>query len=416
MDRSYDFKRKYLYWYSVLKNDSDQLNNSYSEDSNLDRYSIVSSLLFNRLLCLESLLAPYTISNDEQTYKYNKHGVLNLPNIGNLNSYVLSKRLLFNKIGIDSIVHDSKLIGEMINQMQDTLDKDRTSYNKPISVINHKEGINSCLRYLFQILKDEVQNYQRLRLKFESSVSNTLKIMSENLSEVSNLDTSIISDSIPNSYITHFIATNIKSQSHIDLSENDDSQSYSDKSGYSSPDPNILSISVSTNPKYGLGLSSNVQNKFISNSNSRSTHGSLNYDRGVYNISSNYIDESDMGTQQVTDTLVQQYARTVNSINDQIKANELQAINSVQERLTEISSMFVKLTGTVEQQNELHQLINANVQESLTNIEKTQDTLKKTSKENLPFYHRILCTALVGMSLFLLFIDYLKSSKGSYLF
>nr|PVC52726.1 hypothetical protein MACL_00000559 [Theileria orientalis] len=416
MDKSYEFKRKSLYWNSVLKSDSDNLNTFYNDDSTIDRYSMLSSLLFNRLLSLESLLSPYTVFNDEQSFKFNKFGILTLPNTNNLHTFVTSKRLLFNKIGIESIVHDTMILGEMINQMDESLVNDTNKSNKSNSLRKHREGINSCLKYLFQILKDDVQNYQRLKLKFESSVINTVKVMTENLSEVRNIDSSKSNDSIPNTYLSHFIKTCNKSQSDCDLSEKQMSQSISDNSEYSSPDPNILGVSTSSNQKYTLRSDNNIINKDFVGNNSRLSQGSLTYERGAYNISSNYIDHSELDTQQVSDTLEQEHARTVNSINEQIKANELQAINSVQERLTEISSMFVKLTGTVEQQNELHQIINTNVQESITNIEKTQDSLKKTSKESLPFYHRILCTALVGLSVFLLFIDYLKSSKGSYLF
>ncbi|UVC54423.1 hypothetical protein MACJ_003969 [Theileria orientalis] len=303
----------------------------------------------------------------------------------------------------------------MINQIDETLINDTVKSNKSNSITSHKEGIISCLKYLLQILKDEVQNYQRRKLMFESLVTNTVKVMTENVAEVINIDDSKNTVSIPNTYLSHFISTNSKSQSEDGLSQNNMSGSSSEKSWYSSPDQNILRISISTNPKYGLG-SSTISNKFKGNTNSSSYQGSLTYDRGVYNISSNHIDQSFIDNQQLADTLIHEHSRAANSINDQIKANELQAINTVQERLTEISSMFVKLTGTVEQQNELHHLINANVQESITNIEKTQDTLKKTSKENLPLYHRILCTSLLGLSVFLLFIDYLKSSKGSYLF
>uniref|UniRef100_A0A3B0MYJ6 t-SNARE coiled-coil homology domain-containing protein n=1 Tax=Theileria annulata TaxID=5874 RepID=A0A3B0MYJ6_THEAN len=396
MDKSCDFRTKSLYWYSTITGGLDPPTHPSFDETIVDRYSAISALLFNRLLSFDSIVSPYIILNNEQTFKNNPYGNLILPKVPNLVHFINSKRLVFNKIGIESIVHDTKVIGDFINQLEDTMKSGKEPGNKgPIR--QHREGIISCLRYIFQIVRDNVQNYERLKLKYDSTIDNYMKVMSENLTGISSLDDNSSIDSIPNSYLQHFVPSQKADLLHILYVDPEDDKTKPSPNNDQPPtdyDVNIVGITRS--------LGENL--------------GSLRYEKGSYNIATSFFDQTEMNDEQISGTLMMQYAKTVSNIKDQLKATELSTINNVQQRLSEISSMFEKFTGTMVGQMGLFENINANVMESITNIEKTHETLKKTSKERLPYHHLILCYVLVGLSIFLLFVDYLKSGSGSYLF
>ncbi|EAN32071.1 putative integral membrane protein [Theileria parva strain Muguga] len=400
MDKSCDFRTKSLYWYSAITGNSDPPSRPSFDETIVDRYSAISALLFNRLLSFDSIVSPYIILNNEQTFKSNPYGNLILPKISNLILFIKSKRLSFNKIGIELIVHDTKVIGDFINQLEQTITSSKESGNKG-AIRKHREGIISCLRYIFQIVRDNVQNYERLKLKYDSTIDNYMKVMSENLTEINSLDDTSSVDSIPNSYLQHFVPSEKSDLSHILYVDPEDDK----------PKPPSQNQNNTVQPPIDhdvniIGLTRSLGENL----------GSLRYEKGSYNIATNFLDQSEMNDEQISGTLMMQYAKTVNNIKDHLKATQLSTITNVQQRLTEISSMFEKFTGTVVGQMGLFENINANVMESITNIEKTHETLKKTSKERLPYHHLILCYALVGLSIFLLFVDYLKSGGGSYLF
>ncbi|AFZ81560.1 hypothetical protein BEWA_009740 [Theileria equi strain WA] len=258
----------------------------------------------------------------------------------------------------------------------------------------HRRGIVRCLNHVLQLVRNNLQEYERFRLKTESSLTNCMKTMTENISEYHILNASgNNSSTISRSYISCFIPSMDSSYPSNPEENTSDEMSYGSdlgNSGAVSPIPGIIA------KPSGKGLKTP--------------------NRGNYSPVRHRLNGIEMNDQQISDITIKQHETLINNISDEIQANELNTINNVQQRLTEISSMFEKFTGTLVEQLDLFENINANVIESISNIEKTQDSLKKANNDGMPLYHIIMCYSFLGLSVLLLFVDYIKSTKGSYLY
>ncbi|KAK2194556.1 Target SNARE coiled-coil homology domain, partial [Babesia duncani] len=366
MDRSYDFKRTGIYWKTVLQIDTETLHHGDTLGS-VDRFSILSSAVFTQLQLLEAITEPYE-------FKYNaipgsktiSNGELYVKRHPNVIKYMQTKREAFNKVGIANIVHDTQVVGELIQQLKDGVSKEISKCkDNNQSVSDYRNGVIQCLSYLFQIVRNNVQEYERFRLKTESFAKAALKVMNENLTrpreiKIDRNDSDAANFTIPRSYLNHFIKYTPETPSETSEVPDDIDESYNvpkEKSQELPPVANHANFNV---PK------SNVQR--------------------LYQTLDPSLDLEGSNRDEQSQVLVMQHERLMTRIQDEMHTLELNTINNVQQRLAEISSMFEKFTGTLAEQLDMFENINANVRESLSNIATSETHLKKKQEEGLSHF------------------------------
>ncbi|KAK1933530.1 hypothetical protein X943_004043 [Babesia divergens] len=399
MDRSFDFKRCTLYWQSALKQNISDKESSSSDHNVVDRFSVISSSVFAQLQLLDSLLSPYSIlSPTNSSGKEPIGGTVQMPCVKNLMSYIHSKRALFHQTDIKDIVHDARIAGELISQMKCGTENQPNKHKGTVvsrHLHEHRLGVIACLQHVLKSVQTAVEDYERSKLNVETSLTAALSLMKENqiksCMQVKNEESehAMNNGTIAKEYLNLFVSDVSTSKNKVETTSTSGNEP---TSGTSTPRASSGVDPMAT--LYGPNKSQHQQSY-----------------KGLHNL-----DHFEAPHDEDLQILEQEHKALVTRVQESMQMSELNTINNVQQRLSEISSMFEQFSGTLAVQLDMFESINANVMESLSNIETTEDTLQKANTENIPYHQLLMCYAFVGCGVFLLLVDYLKSHRGSYIF
>ncbi|KAK1444410.1 hypothetical protein BgAZ_103160 [Babesia gibsoni] len=398
MDRSFDFQRSANHWHSVLHQASKPLVDTAAEDNVIDRFSLISSSVFTQLQALDSLLSPYVASSVTGTSgKEHIGGLVKMPRTQNLMHYIQAKRVLFEQTDIKDIVHDARLAGDLIKQMQASIDEQRRKSGQVVSkhLHEHRLGVIACLQHVLKSVHNAVEEYERYRLNIETNVNSTLGIMKESkrksyrlMKEEEQMDDGNKA-TISNGYLSLFYAEAVKQDSKAPS----ETSATAMEEASAPPSPTLMPAQPPT---------------------SMPPQSRKNQQLPTY-INQLNIESLEPMREDELMMMQQEHKTIVTKVHESMQMSELNTINNVQQRLSEISSMFEQFSGTLAVQLDMFESINANVMESLSNIEKTEDNLQKAEKENIPYHQLLMCYAFLSCAGFLLLVDYLKSYGGGYL-
>ncbi|CDR96676.1 hypothetical protein, conserved [Babesia bigemina] len=404
MDRSYDFKRRATHWQMMMREATSDSQAASPEHHTVDRFSVISADVFAQLRTLREIISPYAVlAHTGHGSKESIGGHVKIPILANTMGYIHAKRALFEQTDIKDIVHDTRHAGDLIKQMTTSIEEElkrmrRGTISRQLQ--EHRLGVIACLQHSLKAVESAVEEYERYRLKVETNVTASLRLMTENqvkeyrMRKGYGLDGNAEKQIIAQDYLKLFMEDSNRSDT---LAKGDGSSVA--QSGDS------IAASTFSSPVLGPSVQPGTTMPVLRRQQSvQMPHMPA------------YMDYVDAPQEQNTQLLQMQHKNLVAQVQQSVQANELNTINGVQQRLAEISSMFEQFSGTLAVQLDMFESINANVLESLSNIETTETSLKKAETEGMPYYQLMMCYAFIGSALFLLLVDYLKSSRGSYLF
>lgn len=400
MDRSFDFRRRANYWQSVLHTGAKASLDPLADHKAVDRFSIISSSVFTQLQTLDALLTPYVVSPLNVAGKEHIGGNVQIPNVQNAMSYIQAKRELFEQTDIKDIVNDTRVAGDLIKQMKASIEEQpKREIGKTVSkhLHEHRLGVIACLQHVLKSVQTSVEEYERYRLNTEANVNLALGIMMEDkvrsnlLLKEDSAEGQTNKFVLSKDYISLFFSDPVKQENKASAEAT--------ATGADESTPHLTPVFLSRQNSFALGSQANKRNPSVSSYRPPPAMESLELPReGEFQM------------------LQQEHKAIVTKVHEAVQMSELNTINNVQQRLTEISSMFEQFSGTLAVQLDMFECINANVMESLSNIETTESTLKKSDSESMPYHQLLMCYAFVSCAIFLLLVDYLKSHPGSYLF
>ncbi|EDO08379.1 putative integral membrane protein [Babesia bovis T2Bo] len=390
MDRSSVYKRRVAHYVRVigLKPSDDG-----SVHSAVDRFSVISSNVFIQLQTLHKLVEPYTVYVPLNAPKHLVGGYVETPKCSNVIAFIYNKRRLFGDTNIKDIVHDIRTAGDLIKHLSSGIEAEiKKSQESKVSrhLQEHRIGVIACLQHMLKLVQSYIEEYERYRLKFETTSSLALRIMTENC--LKSLKTSVTreeeetTNSIAKEYLQLFMGDHTGKAVDV-LHENTSVQTPVAAAGQLPP------------------------SEFTGSLTSKSRHSGHSTDSVVATRMEYLETPSDHDVQM----LEMQHKALVQRVNESVQAAELSTIDGVQQRLTEISSMFEQFSGTLAVQLDMFECINANVMESLSNIETTETSLKKTESQGMSFMQQMMCYSFMGSALFLLLVDYIRSRSGNYI-
>ncbi|GFE53418.1 ER-Golgi SNARE complex subunit Sed5 [Babesia ovis] len=389
MDRSSTFKRRVTHFCRTVRHKKAN-ETSESEHSGIDRFSILSAGVFIQLQTLHKLVEPFVVYVPVGSPKDLVGGYVHVPLHQNIAAFVHDKRRLFEKTDIKDVVHDIRVAGDLIQQMSTSIEKEiQRTKNTAVSkhLQEHRIGVIACLQHKLKNVQADVEQYERYRLKVETNTNVAMRIMTQNC--LKTIKTEMRADE---NSMTQNIA-----QDYLSLFMNE-------------PKPMRKSDTVGGHTS---GTATPMQVPSQQGTSETSSLLSLKTRQMTMTAQYDFV-ESPM--EQDVQMLEMQHKALVQRVNESAQAAEMSTIDGVQQRLSEISSMFEQFSGTLAVQLDMFECINANVMESLSNIETTETTLTKTDKQGMSFMQQMMCYSFVGSAVFLLFVDYIKSRGSSYLF
>ncbi|GBE58741.1 polyribonucleotide nucleotidyltransferase [Babesia ovata] len=402
MDRSYDFKRRATHWQMMMREATRDTQAASPEHQTVDRFSVISADVFAQLRTLKEIISPYTVlAHAGHGSKESIGGHVKIPLLPNAMGYIHAKRALFEQTDIKDIVHDTRHAGDLIKQMATSIEEElkrmrRGTISRQLQ--EHRLGVIACLQHTLKAVESAVEEYERYRLKVETNVTASLRLMTENqvkeyrIRKGYGAEGSADKQIIAQDYLKLFMEESNRGST---LARGDGSAAQGSES---------VSASTSSSPRLGPSMHAGTITPALRRQPSvQMPHMPV------------YMDYVDAPQEQNTQVLQMQHKNLVAHVQQSIQANELKTINGVQQRLSEISSMFEQFSGTLAVQLDMFESINANVLESLSNIETTETSLKKADTEGMPYYQLLMCYSFIGSAVFLLLVDYLKSSRGSYI-
>ncbi|ORM39898.1 uncharacterized protein BXIN_1344 [Babesia sp. Xinjiang] len=398
MDRTADFKRRVIHFMRVSPPIPTEDRTTTSEHYAVDRFSLISANVFSQLQTLSKLVEPYTVVIPTGASRDLVGGEVDIPLAANPICFIQNKRRLFEQTDIKDIVNDIRVAGDLVKQMSNSIEEElKRSKNKTISrqLQEHRIGVIACLQHKLKTVQTDVEEYERYRLKVETNLNVALRVMTENRVKEYRMDQSQHDNAEKHIISEDYLNLFVKDNGGVNTARKTDAISRS----------NCGILSPAASPQIGATDASAI----IS---ARSRQMAMLPDSRF----AAQLDYMDAPSEQDLQMLEMQHKALVQRVNESVQAAEISTIDGVQRRLSEISSMFEQFSGTLAVQLDMFECINANVMESLSNIETTENSLKKTDNEGMSFLQLMMCYSFVGTAIFLLLVDYLKSGRGSYMF
>ncbi|GIX61489.1 polyribonucleotide nucleotidyltransferase [Babesia caballi] len=375
MDRSYDFKRRTTHWQQALGPAPSDASGPTPDHNTVDRFSLLSAEVFAQLHVLRKLIEPYTVVPQSSSGKEIIGGRVEIPAVPNAVGYIQAKRALFEQTDIKDVVHDTRVAGDLIKQMATSIEEElkrlrRKTFSRQLQ--EHRLGVVACLQHSLKAVQAAVEQYERYRLKVETNLTAALRAMTEDL--------------VKEIRMRKGMSSEVK-QDKLVIAE-DYLKLFVEERGRGAPaagaDGATQPASSAASPR-----SSPVDGAQVFGRRSPSFQGSPHPGNVEYGDAERGYDAQ---------TLEMQHKALVDRVEQSIQASELNTINNVQQRLSEISSMFEQFSGTLAVQLDMFESISANVLESLSNIETTESTLQKSNEEGMSYYQLMMCYSFARAS------------------